>query len=153
VSYVKADNTQENSECLGCALAKKDLLVHVVYEDHFVCCILDHDPFNEGHVLILPKKHFRYVDEFDSETANAIMKASQLLSKALKKIYKPDGITICQNGGTIDELTHFHMHVVPRYENQSFASFYSEEPWSNEDVKNKIPSTRDELAKIIGELL
>jgi hypothetical protein len=43
--------------------------------------------------------------------------------------------------------------VVPRYENQSFAGFYSEEPWSNEDMKNKLPRTRDALAKTIQELL
>ena len=150
---MKTNHTQENSECLGCALANKDLLVYVVYEDDFVCCILDHDPYSEGHALILPKKHFRYVDEFDSQTAIAIMKASQLLSKAIKKLYTPDGITICQNGGTIDELSHYHMHVVPRYENQSFASFYTEEPWSNEDLKNKLVTTRGELTKIIAELL
>lgn len=150
---MNVDNTRENLECLGCALANQDLLVHVVYEDKFVCCILDHDPFNEGHTLILPKKHFRYVDEFDPQTAIAIMKASQLLSKAIKKLYNPDGITICQNGGTIDELSHYHMHVVPRYENQSFARFYTEESWSNDDLKNKLLTTRNELTKIIAELL
>ena len=147
------DHMLENSECLGCELANKELPVQVVYEDEFVCCILDHDPFNEGHTLILPKTHFRYVDEFDSETATAVMKASQLLSKALKNIFKPDGITVCQNGGTIDELSHYHMHVVPRYENQSFASFYTEEPWDNEDLKEKLPKTRNELARAISDLL
>lgn len=153
VNDVNVDNTQENKECLGCALANQDLFVHVVYEDEFVCCFLDHDPFNEGHALILPKKHFRYVDEFDPQTAIAIMEASQLLSKAIKKLFNPDGITICQNGGKIDELSHYHMHVVPRYKNQSFASFYTEEPWNNEDLKNKLVTTRDELTKIIAELL
>lgn len=110
-------------------------------------------PFNEGHTLIVPMKHFRYVDEFDLQTAIAIITASQLLSKAIKKLYNPDGITICQNGGTIDELSHYHMHVVPRYENQSFATFYTEEPWSNKVLKNKLLTTRDELKKIISELL
>jgi len=150
---VEKNHTHARSECLGCALANKEVLVHVVYENNLVCCFLDHDPFNEGHTLILPKKHFGYVDEFDSETANAVMNASQLLSTAIKKIYNPDGITICQNGGKMDDLSHYHMHVVPRYENQSFASFYTEEPWSNEDIKNNLPRTRDALAKIIQELL
>jgi len=147
------DPKHEHSECLGCALANKALPVQVVYEDEYVCCILDHDPFNEGHTLILPKKHFRFVDEFDTETANAVMKAAQLMSKAIKKMYKPDGITVCQNGGAFDDLTHYHMHVVPRYENQSFSSFFTEEPWDNEDLKAKLPNTRKELAKAISELL
>ncbi|WP_322789590.1 HIT family protein [Paenisporosarcina antarctica] len=103
---------------------------------------------------MLPKKHFGDLDELDLETAIAIMEASQLLSIAFNKIYKPEGITICQDGGILfNDLSNYHLHEVPRYENQSFASFYTEEPWSNEDIKNKMPSTRDELVKIIGELL
>lgn len=35
-------------KCLGCSLANKIAPVNVVYENRFVCCILDHDPFNEG---------------------------------------------------------------------------------------------------------
>lgn len=45
-------------DCLGCSLANKNDQVHVVFEDDYVCCFLDHDPYNEGHVLILPKSTF-----------------------------------------------------------------------------------------------
>ncbi|MCA1042085.1 HIT family protein [Bacillus infantis] len=114
-------------ECSGCNLANKKEPVNVVWEDDHVCCFLDHAPFNEGHILILPKKHVRYFDELDESTATSIMKAAGLLSKVIKELFNPDGITVCQNGGSFDELTHFHMHVVPRYEGQNFASFYSEE--------------------------
>lgn len=126
--------------------------VNVVYENIFVCCILDHDPFNEGHVMILPKEHYEDVDELDVETANAIIQASRLLSKAIKALYKPDGITICQNGGIFSELSHFHMHVVPRYKNQSFADFYLETPSNNECLKNKLSGTRDELVEVIKKI-
>ncbi|TWT13173.1 HIT family protein [Planomicrobium sp. CPCC 101079] len=131
--------------CLGCSLANKELPVNVVYENDYVTCILDHDPFNEGHTLILPKKHFRYVDEFDTETAIAVLKASQLLTKVIKKLYDPYGITICQNGGGVDDLTHYHMHVVPRKENQDFSSFFNDEIWENDHLKKKLSITRNEL--------
>ncbi|MFN7249901.1 MAG: HIT family protein [Anaerobacillus sp.] len=142
-----------NLNCLGCSLANKLLPVHVVYENEYVCCILDHDPFNEGHVMILPKEHFEDVDELNEDTANAVIQASRLISKAIKALYKPDGITICQNGGIFSELTHFHMHVVPRYKHQSFADFYLEEPLNNENEKNKLLNTRDELAEFIKKII
>ncbi|WP_299095114.1 HIT family protein [uncultured Metabacillus sp.] len=138
--------------CLGCNLANKFVPVNVVYENDFICCILDHDPFNEGHVMILPKKHFEDVDELDADTANYIIQASRLISKAIKTLYKPDGITICQNGGIFSELSHFHMHVVPRYKHQSFADFYLEVPLNNESTKNKLLETRDELVEIIQKI-
>lgn len=138
-----------DTACLGCSLAHKELPVNVVYENDYVTCILDHDPFNEGHTLILPKKHFRYVDEFDSETALAVLKASQLLTKVIKKLYNPYGITICQNSGGIDDLTHYHMHVVPRKENQDFSSFFNDEIWGNDHLKKKLSITRSELSSAI----
>ncbi|MGM7723630.1 HIT family protein [Metabacillus sp. Hm71] len=136
-------------KCLGCSLANKMEAVNVIYENDSVCCILDHDPFNEGHVLILPKQHAEDVDDLNEETANAVIQAARLISKAIKTLYKPDGITICQNGGIFSELTHFHMHVVPRYKHQSFADFYLEMPLDNGDSKKKLLKTRNELAAMI----
>lgn len=139
-------------DCLGCSLARKELPVHVVYENTSVTCLLDHDPFNEGHVLILPKRHYRFIDEFDAETAQAVMKAAQLLSRAIKSAFHPDGISICQNGGSFDDLTHFHMHIVPRQEAQDFSSFYTDEVWDNEAIKARLPETRERLAKLVEEM-
>lgn len=106
--------------CLGFSLSNQLEPVHIVYENNFVCYLLDNEPFNEGHTLILPKKHFLDVEELDIETANAIMSASMVISKALKKLYNPYGITICQNGGKLNDLNHYHMHVIPRFEGQAF---------------------------------
>ncbi|MGE7185527.1 HIT family protein [Peribacillus sp. NPDC006672] len=143
----------ENIECLGCRLANKKEPIYLVYEDDFVCCFLDHEPFNDGHVLILPKRHFKDVDELDIYTANAIMKTSILITRSLKKLFKPDGITICQNGGVFNELSHYHMHVVPRYKNQSFAEFYLEQPFDKKDEKNKLLETKIKLIEIIKTII
>ncbi|MFP7474198.1 HIT family protein [Niallia taxi] len=136
-----------------CSLANKQLPVNVVYENEYVCCILDHDPFNEGHVLILPKLHYEDVDELDETTGNYVIQASRIISKAIKYLYKPDGITICQNGGIFSELSHFHMHVVPRYRDQSFAEFYLDSSFENEDLKNKLLLTRNDLEKAINKVI
>jgi histidine triad (HIT) family protein len=138
-------------ECLGCHLANKNLPVHVVFEDEYVCCFLDHEPFNEGHIMILPKVHVLDVEELNEATAGSIMKASILLSKAIKKLFNPDGITICQNGGIFNELTHYHMHVVPRYKGQSFADFYCDDEMMIED-EPKLKGTARKLIEVISEL-
>ena len=87
--------------------------------------LLDHAPFYPGHTLIVPKQHVVEVDELDDVVAKSIMDASKLIAKAIKALYKPDGVTVCQNGGVFNELTHYHMHVVPRYKERSFAEFYT----------------------------
>ncbi|WP_175639164.1 HIT family protein [Metabacillus schmidteae] len=138
--------------CLGCKLANKEEAVNVVYEDDYVCCILDHNPYNEGHILILPKKHIRYFDELDENTGKSIIKASGIISKAIRKLFNPDGITICQNGGVFDELTHFHMHIVPRYEGQDFAEFYTEDGKTHIEEVNKLEETKRNIIKTLNVL-
>ena len=139
-------------ECIGCKLANAKEPIHIVWENELISCFLDHEPFNEGHVLIMPKKHVLDADDLDEITASSIMKASILISKAIKQLYMPDGITICQNGGIFNELTHYHMHVVPRYKNQSFTKFYQEdEPIHLEDAA-KLNETKTKLVQVIYEL-
>lgn len=144
---------EKSKKCLGCRLANKIEPVNVIFEDHYVCCILDHDPFNEGHVMILPKLHYEDIDEVDVETANAIIQVSRVMAKVIKNLYKPDGITICQNGGIFSELSHFHMHVVPRYKHQSFADFYLERPLDNENLKSKLAVTKEELIRCLRKMM
>ena len=135
--------------CLGCQLANNQIETHVVYEDDYVCCILDHSPYNDGHVLILPKQHVRYFDELDDYTAISLMKASKIISKAIKRLFHPDGITVCQNGGAFDELTHFHMHVVPRYKGQNFADFYIEDEEAQIENSTKLEETKERIIEAI----
>lgn len=139
-------------ECLGCNLANKKEAVYVVFEDEFVCCILDHAPYNEGHVLILPKKHVRYFDELDENTAKSLTEAAATISKAIKILFAPDGISIIQNGGDFDELTHFHMHLVPRYKGQNFADFYLEDNKNYTEDKSNLEKTKRRFRNSIKDL-
>lgn len=84
-------------ECLGCRIANgMEPNVKVVYENEFITCVLDIAPFNEGHILILPKKHYWDLEEIDSETSYAIMDGAKKLSVVLKDLFELDGISICQ---------------------------------------------------------
>ena len=112
--------------CLGCRLSNQEENVHIIYENEFVTCILDHVPHHTGHTLILPKKHKVEVTELDEEESLSVMTASQLVARTIHALYEPNGVTICQNGGIYSELTHYHMHVIPRNEeaDQFGAMFY-----------------------------
>ncbi|TYO68901.1 HIT family protein [Rossellomorea marisflavi] len=136
--------------CIGCRLAKKQENVHVVYETATLTCILDYMPFNPGHVLILPKQHATEVEELDPRIAIDIMEASRFLSKVVKAAFNPDGITIIQNGGGFNDLDHYHMHVIPRFEGQDFAEFFSEEgePAQEEDLAQ----AAQKLIRVIKEM-
>ena len=44
-----------NEECVFCKIANSEIPSHIIYEDEIICCFLDIDPINEGHVLIVTK--------------------------------------------------------------------------------------------------
>jgi hypothetical protein len=68
------------------------------------------------------------------------------ISKALKAVYKLDGISVIQNGCKSNDLRHYHMHVFPRYEGDGFAWV---EPKDVTDAKNRlITGTADIRVKI-----
>lgn len=102
-------------DCLGCRIANGlEPGINVVYENEWISCVLNLAPFNEGHTLILPKKHFRDLEELDNETVCAILAAVNKLSAVLKHVYSPDGICLHQGAGKFDDLHHYHVHVIPR---------------------------------------
>lgn len=107
--------------CLGCRLANGLDPAYIVYEDDVVCSLLDIDPFHEGHILILPKHHVVELEELDTGTMMTVMEAAKMLASVLKQIYQADGISICQNGGSCNDLHHFHMHVIPRFDGDGFS--------------------------------
>ncbi|WP_410984572.1 HIT family protein [Bacillus cereus] len=138
-------------DCLGCKLANEEEKIYKVYEDDYVMCFLDHAPFYPGDTLIVPKQHVLEVDELDDVVAKSIMDASKVITKAIKSLYKPDGITICQNGGIFNELTHYHMHAVPRYKERSFAEFYTVQP--GEKQNHNFEETKKLLIEAIDQIL
>ena len=106
--------------CVFCNIAKKEIPTYTVYETDHVIAFLDHDPINEGHILLIPKHHYLDVDELPPELLTELMITSQKLVRALKKTYHPHGYTIMQNGGRFNDAGHYHLHIFPRYENDGF---------------------------------
>ncbi|WP_342436160.1 HIT family protein [Paenibacillus sp. FSL L8-0436] len=137
-------------ECLGCRIANGvEPNLNIIYENEFITCVLDIAPFNEGHILILPKKHYLDVEEIDEATAYSIMDTSKILSTVLKRLFKPDGIRICQDGGKFNDLTHYHMHLIPRYEGDGFTW---SEPLHPHGAETLLPQTKEKIIKVLNEI-
>ncbi|WP_420831461.1 HIT family protein [Paenibacillus sacheonensis] len=87
------------------------------------------------------------MEETDDATAYAIMDASKLLSALLKQTFRPDGITICQNGGRFNDLGHYHMHLIPRYDGDGFSW---SEPLEPHGAEQRLAETRAKLVAMLA---
>lgn len=104
-------------DCIFCKIANGEIPSATVYEDSICRVILDVNPANKGHALIIPKEHFENIYSMDAETAAKIFTIATEVAKAQKAELNPDGLNILQNNGEAAGQTvfHFHMHLVPRY--------------------------------------
>lgn len=103
-------------ECIFCKIVQGEIPSYTIYEDETVKAFLDINPTNNGHTLIVPKKHFANLYEMDAETLKQIEIASQKVGKLLKEKLGARGITRVQNNEYGQEVKHYHMHLIPRYE-------------------------------------
>ena len=112
-------------QCIFCKIVKKQAPASIIYEDETVMVFLDKRPLNEGHTLVIPKKH--YVDIFDipENQLSQVHKVAKQVSVAVKKATNADGISIIQQNGkaAAQDIFHLHVHVVPRFEGQKLPRF------------------------------
>ena len=102
-------------DCLFCKISKGDIPSYTIYENDYVRCFLDINPLANGHTLIIPKKHFLDVNDIDLEYLEEINKASKIIVKLLNEKLNPSGIRLLQNNGNLQEVKHYHLHVIPSY--------------------------------------
>ena len=111
-----------NDDCIFCKLANGVFPTNKLYEDDDFTVILDASPANKGHALILPKQHYANLFEIDDEISAKVLPLAKKVATALKEELNCDGINVVQNNGPAAGQTvfHFHVHVIPRYDNDDF---------------------------------
>ena len=99
-----------------CKILNGELSCNSPYEDDLVKCIMDANPNSPGHMLILTKKHFESVMEIDEETIQRVHEVSKKMIDKMMEVYEGcDGVTLINNYGKPQIVKHYHMHLVPTY--------------------------------------
>ena len=65
------ENTN-TSDCIFCRIIRGELDSAIVYEDESTLAFMDLRQSNEGHVLVVPKRHFEQIYDLDDDTAVAL---------------------------------------------------------------------------------
>lgn len=125
----------KNQDCIFCKIANGEIPSATLYEDEDFRVILDLGPASKGHALILPKEHFADLYELSDEAASKALVLAKKIAAKLTEILKCDGFNIVQNNGTCAGQTvfHFHIHLIPRYENDSVGLGWTPGTLTSED--------------------
>ncbi len=109
----------KDSNCIFCKLASGEIPSATIYEDADFRVILDLSPASKGHALIIPKEHYRNLYDLDENLAAKVMVLAKQMIRKMTDILGCDGYNIVQNNEESAGQTvfHFHMHLIPRYQN------------------------------------
>lgn len=110
-----------DENCIFCKIAAGEIPSVTLYEDEDFRVILDIEPASKGHALILPKAHYANLYEIPDELAAKVLVLAKKMVTALTDILGCDGYNVVQNNGAVAGQTvfHFHMHLIPRYKNDT----------------------------------
>ena len=111
----------KDCNCIFCKIANGEIPSTTLYEDEDFRVILDLGPATRGHALLLPKNHFANLFELDDETAQKAILVAKKMAGKMKAALGADGFNLVQNNGEAAGQTvfHFHMHLIPRDENDN----------------------------------
>jgi histidine triad (HIT) family protein len=130
-------------DCLFCGIVAGSIPSETIDSNERTVAFMDINPATPGHALVVPREHSADLMEIGDYDLTATILAAQRLSKRMMDTLGADGIDLINACGAAAWQTvfHFHIHVVPRYEDDPL-----ELPWVPE------PGDSDEIARIAQKL-
>ena len=106
-------------DCIFCKIIAGEIPSIKVFEDGNTLAFMDINPLSEGHLLVVPKKHFTTLFDADDDSLAQIFSVVRKLAVALQKALGIDSLNLLQANGrwAVQSVPHFHVHVIPRREN------------------------------------
>jgi len=99
--------------CAFCQLEED----RIILENELAYGVMDKYPINKGHMLFIPKRHFKIFFDATKEEIEALYRLLHEGKKYLDEKYDPDGYNLGVNIGEDagQSIMHLHIHLIPRY--------------------------------------
>ncbi|HEY7150394.1 MAG TPA: HIT family protein [Solirubrobacterales bacterium] len=106
------------SDCLFCGIVAGDVPAQIVDSDDRTVAFMDINPATPGHALVVPRAHSADLVEISDEDLERTTLAARRLAKRMRGALEPAGFNILNSCGSAawQTIFHFHLHVIPRYE-------------------------------------
>jgi ATP adenylyltransferase len=121
-AYLRAATSREKPACifclpeLGLAARRRKL---IVYQDELTLVMLNRYPYNNGHVMLAPRRHVATPDLLTRRERSALAELMAESIKRLRRTLRPAGFNLGANLGRAAGAgfaDHLHWHIVPRWE-------------------------------------
>ena len=101
--------------CVFCKIASGEIRGLRVYEDETTLAFMDLAGDFDGHILVIPKQHYKFITDCPEETARDVWATVRKVSIHLKENCGYDGVDLLSaNSPASQSLPHLHVHIIPR---------------------------------------
>ncbi len=123
--------------CIFCNIISGEIPSYKVYEDDNFYAFLDISQATYGHTLVVPKQHFENLFAMPDFLLEKMLILVRDLASKIKTATNCKGINILNNNGEAagQSIHHFHIHIIPRYDNDNFSIKAIENKLNNEEFK------------------
>jgi len=110
------------SECVFCRIIAGQIPAARLLETAKAVAILDVNPVNRGHALIMPKRHAQSLLELMQDELHSCMSMVQRVARAVTEVTQCPGFNVLQNNHECagQVVAHVHFHVIPRKPDDGF---------------------------------
>jgi histidine triad (HIT) family protein len=111
------------TECVFCDLVVGEGEASVAYEDEVLVALMDLNPVNPGHVLLVPRHHAATMSDLDEETGAHVFRIAMRMQQAVRRSgVRCEGVNLFVADGeaAFQDVFHFHLHVIPRFAGDPF---------------------------------
>lgn len=91
-------------------IIKGEIPAHKIYEDDLTFAIMDINPIQEGHVLVVTKKQVTAFEQLQDNDYDALMRTVRKVALKIKEVYKPRRVGVIIEGF---EIEHVHVKLLP----------------------------------------
>ncbi|HEM4800836.1 TPA: HIT family protein [Streptococcus suis] len=103
--------------CIFCHQLEEE---DIIYQTERFKVVWDIDPVQTGHLLIISKKHYDTLSQISPIIRYELSDLEVFLTDKLCQALAIDGVTIACNDRLFDADTHFHLHLIPRFQSDGF---------------------------------
>jgi histidine triad (HIT) family protein len=124
------------ADCVFCKIRDGQIPSFKIHEDERTVTIMDINPLNSGHCLVVTKAHAATIFDANVEDLVAAMAAAQKVALAIQEALKPDGLNLLQANGAaaFQSVPHFHLHLIPRWANDGKGFDWKPVPGNREAI-------------------
>lgn len=117
-------------------IINREIPAKIIYEDDKVLAFLDLAQDTKGHTLVIPKEHTESVLTASNEVIAYVNTIARDLALKLMKVYGAKGVNIMTNANPISGQTvfHYHVHILPRYDEDELKLVSSSKKYSLDEV-------------------